>query len=210
MPAGYMADGAVGRKPPCAAGAWRCRRLIRPAPKGRRRAGRRKEADGRRDAHRERDHLSRHERQAAAVRQCQGAPGGSLRDPLPKIMDAAMFGRGIPMFGGPTAVTAPVWPQPHPYVTDLARAKQLLAEAGHEGFETTLSFDLGFAVTNEPLCVLVQESLAQIGIKVRLNKIPGANWRAEFSKKTLPFIANAFGGWLNFPDYFFYWTYHGQ
>jgi len=125
-------------------------------------------------------------------------------------MDAAMFGRGIPMFGGPTAVTAPVWPQPHPYVTDLARAKQLLAEAGHEGFETTLSFDLGFAVTNEPLCVLVQESLAQIGIKVTLNKIPGANWRAEFSKKTLPFIANAFGGWLNFPEYFFYWTYHGQ
>ena len=130
--------------------------------------------------------------------------------PYQKIMDAAMFGRGTPMFGGPTAVTAPVWPQPHPYVTDLARAKQLLAEAGHEGFETTLSFDLGFAVTNEPLCVLVQESLAQIGIKVTLNKIPGANWRAEFSKKTLPFIANAFGGWLNFPEYFFYWTYHGQ
>ena len=34
--------------------------------------------------------------------------------------------------------------------------------------------------------------------------------RAEFSKKTLPFLANAFGGWLNFPEYFFYWTYHGQ
>ena len=30
-------------------------------------------------------------------------------------------------------------------------AKQLLAEAGHEGLETTLPFDLGFAVTNEPL-----------------------------------------------------------
>jgi peptide/nickel transport system substrate-binding protein len=122
-----------------------------------------------------------------------------------------MFGRGKPMFGGPVAVTTPDWPQPTPYVTDLARAKALLAEAGHpDGFETTLSFDLGFAVINEPLCVLVQESLSQIGIKVTLNKIPGANWRAEFSKKTLPFLANAFGGWLNFPDYFFYWTYHGQ
>src|SRR5205823_4234855 len=80
--------------------------------------------------------------------------------------------------------------------------KALLAEAGHpEGFETTLSFDLGFAVINEPLCVLVQESLSQIGIKVTLNKIPGANWRSEFSKKTLPFLANAFGGWLNFPEF---------
>ncbi len=131
--------------------------------------------------------------------------------PYQKIMDAVMFGRGKPMFGGPTEVTTPVWPQPSPYVTDLAKAKQLLAEAGMpNGFETTLSFDLGFAVTNEPLCILVQESLSQIGIKVTLNKVPGANWRAEFSKKTLPLIANAFGGWLNFPEYFFYWTYHGQ
>jgi peptide/nickel transport system substrate-binding protein len=131
--------------------------------------------------------------------------------PYRKIMDAVMFGRGTPLFGGPPEVTAPLWPQPSPYNTDLARAKQLLGEAGlPEGFETTLSFDLGFAVTQEPLCILVQESLAQIGVKVSLNKIPGANWRAEFSKKTLPFIANAFGGWLNFPEYFFFWTYHGQ
>jgi len=131
--------------------------------------------------------------------------------PYQKIMDAVMFGRGTPMFGGPGEVTKPVWPQPTPYKTDLAKAKQLLGEAGlPEGFETTLSFDLGFAVTMEPLCVLVQESLSQIGVKCTLNKIPGANWRAEFSKKSLPFLANAFGGWLNFPEYFFYWTYHGQ
>src|SRR5260221_11590356 len=97
--------------------------------------------------------------------------------PYQKIMDAVMFGRGKPMFGGPSAVKTPDWPQPTPYVTDLARAKALLAEAGHpDGFETTLSFDLGFAVINEPLCVLVQESLSQIGIKVTLNKIPRAHW----------------------------------
>src|SRR5260370_35150602 len=103
--------------------------------------------------------------------------------PYQKIMDAAMFGRGVPMFGGPAEVSAPVWPQPTPYVTDLAKAKQLLAEAGlADGFETTLSFDLGIAVTNEPICVLVQESLAQIGIKVALSKIPGANWRRAGQK----------------------------
>ncbi|MBV9829652.1 MAG: ABC transporter substrate-binding protein [Alphaproteobacteria bacterium] len=131
--------------------------------------------------------------------------------PYQKIMEAVMFGRGIPMFGGPAEVTKPLWPQPSPYNTDIAKAKTLLAEAGHaDGFETTLSFDLGSAVINEPLGVLVQESLGRIGIKVTLNKIPGANWRAEFSKKTLPFLINAFGGWLNFPDYFFYWAYHGQ
>jgi peptide/nickel transport system substrate-binding protein len=131
--------------------------------------------------------------------------------PYQKIMDAAMFGRGKPMFGGPSEVTTTEWPQPSPYSTDLAKAKHLLVEAGlSDGFETTLSFDLGYAVTQEPLCVLVQESLGQIGIKVTLNKVPGANWRAEFSKKTLPFLANVFGAWLNFPEYFFYWNYHGQ
>ncbi|HEX3953370.1 MAG TPA: ABC transporter substrate-binding protein [Stellaceae bacterium] len=131
--------------------------------------------------------------------------------PYQKIMDAVMFGRGIPMFGGPAEVTKPVWPQPSPYTTDIPKAKQLMAEAGMaDGFETTLSFDLGSAVVGEPLSILVQESLAQIGVKLTLNKIPSANWRAEFSKKTLPFIVNAFGGWLNFPEYFFYWAYHGQ
>ena len=131
--------------------------------------------------------------------------------PYQKIMDAAMFGRGVPMFGGPAEVSSPVWPQPTPYVTDLAKARQLLAEAGlADGFETTLSFDLGVAVTNEPICVLVQESLAQIGIKLSLNKIPGANWRAELAKKTLPMVVNLFGGWLLTPEYFFFWNYHGQ
>ena len=23
-------------------------------------------------------------------------------------------------------------------------------------------------------------------------------------------ITNAFGGWLNYPEYFFFWSYHGQ
>jgi peptide/nickel transport system substrate-binding protein len=129
--------------------------------------------------------------------------------PYQKIMDVVMFGRGKGMFGGPSEVTTPDWPQPSPYVTDLAKAKQLLGEAGlPNGFATTLSFDLGSAVINEPLAVLVQESLSHIGVKVTLNKIPGANWRAAFSEKKLPFIINIFGAWLNYPDYFFYWNYH--
>src|SRR5271154_4834540 len=62
--------------------------------------------------------------------------------PYKKIMDAVMFGRGEPMFGGAGNIATTDWPQPSPYTTDLVKAKQLLAEAGHpEGFETTLSFD---------------------------------------------------------------------
>jgi peptide/nickel transport system substrate-binding protein len=131
--------------------------------------------------------------------------------PYQKIMDAAMFGRGIAMFGGPGTVTTPAWPQPTPYNTDLAKAKGLLTEAGFpDGFETTLAFSLDVAVTNEPICLLVQESLAQIGVKVTLNKIPGANFRAALAKKTLPMVINVFGAFLTFPEYFFFWNYHSQ
>jgi peptide/nickel transport system substrate-binding protein len=132
--------------------------------------------------------------------------------PYQKIMDAVLFGLANPMFGAkPDAPIAIAWPQPHSYNTDLGKAKALLAEAGYpNGFETTLSFDLGFSVVNEPLCILVQESLGQIGIKATINKIPGANWRNELLKKEMPLISNFFSGWLDYPEYFFFWCYHGQ
>jgi peptide/nickel transport system substrate-binding protein len=132
--------------------------------------------------------------------------------PYQKIMDAVLFGLAKPMFGAPAdKATEVAWPQPTKYVTDIAKAKALLAEAGHpNGFETTLSFDLGFAGVNEPLCVLVQESLAQIGIKTTINKIPGANWRTELNKKVLPLYTNVFSGWLDYPEYFFIWCYDGK
>lgn len=132
--------------------------------------------------------------------------------PYQKIMDAVLFGLAGPMYGAkPGSPLQTAWPQPHGYNTDIAKAKQLLAEAGYpNGFETTLSFDLGFAVINEPLCVLVQESLAQAGIKVTINKVPGANWRGELLKKDMPLISNFFSGWLDYPEYFFFWCYHGQ
>jgi peptide/nickel transport system substrate-binding protein len=130
--------------------------------------------------------------------------------PYQKIIDVALYGRARPLFGGPAKVTTTEWPQPSPYTTDLAKAKQLLAEAGFsDGFETTLSFDLGAAVVNEPLCVLIQESLAQIGIKATINKIAGSNWRAAFTQKTLPLHNQMFGGWFNFPDFYFFIVYNG-
>jgi peptide/nickel transport system substrate-binding protein len=131
--------------------------------------------------------------------------------PYQKIMDAVLFGLAKPMYGAPAdKATEVAWPQPHKFNTDMAKAKDLLVEAGYpDGFETTLSFDLGFAGVNEPLCVLVQESLAQIGVKTTINKVPGANWRTELNKKEMPLFTNIFSGWLNYPEYFFYWCYHG-
>jgi peptide/nickel transport system substrate-binding protein len=131
--------------------------------------------------------------------------------PYQRIMDQAMFGQGNPLFGGPADPASITWPQPAPFTTDLERARALLVEAGHgNGFETTLSFDLGTATTSEPMALALAENLARIGIRVTINKVPGANWRNELLKKEMPLIINGFGGWLNFPDYFFFWAYHGQ
>ena len=132
--------------------------------------------------------------------------------PYQQIYDAAIFGRAIPMSGGPATAPADAsWPQPFPYKTDLAKAKALLAEAGYpDGFETTISIDLGDATVSEPEAVLLQQSLAQIGVKATIEKIPGSNFRSAMLQKNRPLHIASFGGWLNFPDYFFFWGYHGQ
>ena len=130
--------------------------------------------------------------------------------PYQALFESAFYQRGIKLFGGSNDVKAPIWPQAHGYKTDLAKAKQLMAESGVGPIETVLSFDLGSATVSEPASILIQEALAQIGITLTLNKVPGASWRAALLKKDMPLILNRFGGWLNYPEYFFYWCYHGQ
>jgi peptide/nickel transport system substrate-binding protein len=131
--------------------------------------------------------------------------------PYERIMDNAMYKRATPMWGGSVPLKTIDWPQPTPYRYDIPKARALMKEAGFEnGFETTLSFDLGQGTVSEPACILIAESLSLIGIKAQINKIPGANWRAALLKKDMPIILNRFGGWLNYPEYFFFWCYHGQ
>src|SRR6266849_6795906 len=76
--------------------------------------------------------------------------------------------------------------------------------------DADISFDLGAGDICEPIGVLVQESLGQIGIKTAINKVPGANWRSEMAKKSMPLMVNFFSGWLDYPEYFFFWCYSGQ
>ena len=207
-----LADGAVGRQPARAPRARRRRHLLRSAEQGFCRAQVAPEAAivstpysngiqyiGMNVTKPPFDNLKVRQAVACAI-------------PYRKIMDAVLFGLAKPMFGAPPEqATEVAWPQPHRYDTDLVKARQLLAEAGYpNGFETTISFDLGFAVVNEPLCVLVQESLGQIGIKTTINKIPGATWRTELNKKEMPLFTNVFSGWLDYPEYFFFWCYDGN
>ena len=51
-------------------------------------------------------------------------------------------------------------------------------------------------------------ALGKLGIKCSIDKIPGASWRtANLVEKRLPLHLENFGGWLNYPCYYFYWAY---
>ncbi|WP_037448205.1 ABC transporter substrate-binding protein [Skermanella stibiiresistens] len=131
--------------------------------------------------------------------------------PYKEILSSALYGRAKGMFDGdPATPYEPTWPVPIKHGQDLAKAKQLLTEAGFpDGFKTTLSFDLSEATVREPTAILMQEALKKIGVEVTLEKVPGSNWFAQMASKKMPMVIGEFYGWLDYPDYHFFWTYHG-
>ena len=129
--------------------------------------------------------------------------------PYEKMMQVALYGRGVPMWGGPGSPTV-AWPQPFPYDTNMEKARALVQQIAPGGFNTSVLFDAGQSTIAEPMAVLLKEALAPLGITVELNKVPGANFRGELNKKTAPIVINRFAGWLDWPDYFFFWNYHGN
>jgi peptide/nickel transport system substrate-binding protein len=47
-------------------------------------------------------------------------------------------------------------------------------------------------------------------MRITIEKIPGANWRTTLNKKELPMVLNRFSGWLDYPEYYFFWNLHGN
>ena len=132
--------------------------------------------------------------------------------PYEQIQSAAFFGRAVPMYGGADKVEKAAWPQAFPYVTDLDKAKALMAEAGfaqRHRDHARLSIPAPRRSASRPRS-LIAETLGKIGIKVTIDKIPGANWRTTLNKKELPMALNRFSGWLDYPEYYFYWNFHGN
>ena len=130
--------------------------------------------------------------------------------PYDKIFETALHGRGRKLFGAADAPQGLAWPQPFPTRTDPARARALLAEAGlAQGFETTLSYDLGTASVDEPVALFMQEALAGIGIKAAIDKRPPGQVRGLIGSRSLPFYIFQFGAWFDSVEYFFFLLYNG-
>ena len=170
------------------------------------------QGQGRRRADPERALVRGAQHRAAAVRQRQAAAGDRLGHPLRADPEQRLFRPGeAHVWRARPRWSEPVWPQAFPYRTDLDKAKALMAEAGFaSGLDTSISLDTGTATVGEPTAVLIQESLGKIGIKVVIEKIPGANWRTTLNKKELPMVLNRFSGWLDYPEYYFFWNFHGN
>jgi peptide/nickel transport system substrate-binding protein len=129
--------------------------------------------------------------------------------PYEQIFEQAAYGLGVPTWGGSETVDDIAWPRRSPYSLNLDKARALLAETEfRDGFSVPLSFNLSHADWAEPAALLIQQSLEKIGISTTIEKIPGANWRtAALVEKKLPLHLENFGGWLNTPDYYFFWAY---
>jgi peptide/nickel transport system substrate-binding protein len=87
-------------------------------------------------------------------------------------------------------------PSVSPYKTDLGKAKALLAQAGmKDGFSTTL-YTRSEDTEDQKAAVLIQESLAKIGVKVTIQKMLTAAYAAkEFGKRDMPMF---FWNWISF------------
>ena len=115
------------------------------------------------------------------------------------------------MYAGPAKSQSRYGRSRFPMSPTLGKAKALMKEAGFgTGLERHCRSTPARRPVGEPTVVLIQESLAKIGINAAINKIPGANWRTTLNKKELPLALNRFSGWLDYPEYYFYWNFHGN
>ena len=101
--------------------------------------------------------------------------------------------KSIVPVGQPTAD-----PTTWPYQTDLAKAKALLAQAGlSSGFSTTL-YTRAESQEDQQASVLIQESLAKIGVKVQIEKLLTAAYAAkQFGDRDMPMF---FWNWISFTN----------
>lgn len=133
--------------------------------------------------------------------------------PYDDIFRASVQSRGAPLYGATWTGTpdSPAFPQALPFRTDLARARELIAESGQGGgFRTSLSFGVSNATFAEPAAALVQESLARIGIQVEIRKLPDPQMATLITEKRAPMLLELSAALFPSTEYFFRIFYNGE
>ena len=96
------------------------------------------------------------------------------------------------------------------YQYDLAKAKALLDKAGvGKGLSTTLSYNAGDP-TQEPIALLIQTSLRQIGVELTLEKLPAGVFYENVTKRAKPMIFYLDSPWTPDPGYSLYLYFNSK
>jgi len=94
------------------------------------------------------------------------------------------------------------------YGYNLEAAKKMLADAGFpSGFKTTLSYNAGDP-TQEPIALLYQTSLRQIGVDIQLEKLPAGVFYENVTKRQKPVIFYLDSPWTPDPGYSTFLYFH--
>jgi peptide/nickel transport system substrate-binding protein len=92
---------------------------------------------------------------------------------------------------------------------DVARAKQLLAEAGYpNGFELKLRTIVGYA-TMAATAPIISANLKDAGIRVTVETVDLGVWIEDWRARRAPATLNALGGFMD-PDLLYYQHFHTQ
>ncbi|WP_210265561.1 ABC transporter substrate-binding protein [Bradyrhizobium aeschynomenes] len=131
--------------------------------------------------------------------------------PQEDIFRSVFLNRGKRLFGPPEQVQGASFPQPQSFAYDPELARKLLAEAGYpNGFDTTLSLCTCKAEYFENLAVALKDHLARAGIRVTIEKLPGARFGELQTAKQMPAYLENQVAWLNLPDYWIRIFYRGN
>ncbi|MBL6612890.1 MAG: ABC transporter substrate-binding protein [Reyranella sp.] len=132
--------------------------------------------------------------------------------PYKSMLEAAIYGRGAPLFGASWSGLPPTqdFPQALPLKTDWDAAKKLMAESGVAPFKTSISYSTANAGVAEPLSALVKEALAPLGIDVEIRKLPDAQLASVATNKTYDLITETTSAMLPSTDYFFRIFFQGS
>jgi len=132
----------------------------------------------------------------------------SMAIPYQAIIDNVIYGHGVqpssPIPIGMETHTDEFWKYAE---GDLEAARALLAEAGYpDGFEVELTLPQEDQLRTDA-AVWVQSGLAEIGITVKINPVPSAQFSELINSHELPFFIQEWYSWSNDPFYQLTWNF---
>ena len=115
--------------------------------------------------------------------------------PYQDIIDKVQFGYASLAKGPvPPSMASSAGDELWPYATNLAKAKELMQEAGKSGFSTELVVRQAQPQDAEA-AVFIQDALRQIGVNVKIERLPDAAYYQRLNEHSLPMFLHDWFSW---------------